>query len=110
MTSDIELIVNSLFEQWFEGKSDFTLLLPDELLKSIAAKEDLPDSWWYQYCCEKMGRKATPERWTSFEFEVSLFKDETTARLQVSRAFNRWAWSLTVRWRPPNQTERRVKG
>ena len=95
-----------LFTLLFRRRADFTLLLTDAQLLSRKAAPCTADDWWYRYCCQRTNRDPSKE-WTSFEFEETLaYKHaEPTARLQVSRCFNRQAWSVCVRWKPPADSQ-----
>ena len=86
---DIKKALN-IFDRLFYDASDFTIVLPDIWL----------GEWWYRYCCDRQGRSAKHEpRWTSFEFQETVAT--RTARLQASRAFDNNAWTVSVRWDPP---------
>jgi Type II/IV secretion system protein len=93
----LEARARKLFESTFYDASDFTIVLPDKLFK------DLKLHWWYRYCCLKHGPIASDSkakiRRTSFEFQETVLK--RPARLQISRAMDGKAWTVSVRWDPP---------
>jgi hypothetical protein len=96
-----------LFQSCFHSSRDFTLLLPDAMLRAGKRAADCDnEDWWYGYCCLKTQRTPKPGKWTSFDFEETLpaSKEGATARLQVSRCFDRRAWSVCVRWKPGDGT------
>jgi type II/IV secretion system protein len=115
--SELELVETArrMFGQYFLGRPDFTLLLHNGTLASAfkpsggaddAAKApDNPELWWERYCRAKCGLPPTGDKPTpkSLEFEESIVHDgdEVTARIQASRCFNAMAWSINVRWSPP---------
>jgi hypothetical protein len=90
---------------WFYRSGDFTRIFTTEILRAfpdeITGAVDGPDRW-YQYCCERANQRsdAGGPRLTSFEFSEDIYP-EVTARLQVSRAFDGSAWSVSVRWEAP---------
>jgi hypothetical protein len=93
----------TLFKDCFLNRADFTLLLPNTLLEAKGVEHSCDEDWWYRYCCYKMNRGFDHRpRHTSFEFSESLDYDgkRLPARLQVSSAFDRRAWTVTVRWTP----------
>lgn len=102
------------WERAFYSDDDFTLLIPDEYLAVfLGPLEPAPDrdqcrTQWHDYCHGSMfgvGRPSSTERRVrdkprlSFEFQVKVC--EKYARVQVSRSHAGQAWSVTVRWSPP---------
>jgi hypothetical protein len=72
------------------------------------------DDWWLFYCIWKKTNEFPPrprdQRLKSFDFQEDLLEEDLdlkekkrkTLRLQVCRAFEGSAWSITVRWSPPD--------
>lgn len=99
------------WEDTFYSDDDFTLLIPDPHLPGLLGlrgSSEECETQWRDYCHgsafggsrKASDRRAPDETRLSFEFQARVCGRD--ARLQISRSYAGQAWSVTVRWSPPD--------